>query len=379
MKKVIFISALAIAAAVSCTKSDIVDTKFNEQISFETYTGRDAMTKAAVTDNSNLTEIGLYGFYTGKDPYTAASSKANLWGNEKLSKGNSGWSYTNSKYWTNDDDKYTFLAYAPYATAEGEKPSVEEGPTVATYTKGEGADVSTLTVNAGTSVVNPSLSYTVSNNLANQVDVLYSNNANPVTKRDVVSLTMQHALARLTVNAKSAEGQAFEFRVKKITINGGFITSDELTLATGSWKANSTPVAATTPGTETTNPVYPTTYTFYNETANTTALGTSNTDYAKVGNDFSNYLMMVPVNFSTQPAFLTVEYTTYYANQESTLNTATFPVNTNFEQGKAYAINLTFSKDVEAIEFTVSVENWDEGTADAEGNNPQHDNKEVEA
>ena len=37
MKKVIFISALAIAAAASCTKSDIVDTKFNEAISFESY------------------------------------------------------------------------------------------------------------------------------------------------------------------------------------------------------------------------------------------------------------------------------------------------------------------------------------------------------
>jgi hypothetical protein len=71
MKKVIFISALAIAAAVSCTKSDIVDTKFgNDVIGFESYVGRDAQTKASVETATTLqaTGFGVYGFYTDGYP-----------------------------------------------------------------------------------------------------------------------------------------------------------------------------------------------------------------------------------------------------------------------------------------------------------------------
>ena len=78
MKKVIFISALAIAAAVSCTKSDIVDTKFDEQISFETYLGRDAQTKAAVISDTNLKSVKVLGYYGGKEKWAKQSP---LWAN----------------------------------------------------------------------------------------------------------------------------------------------------------------------------------------------------------------------------------------------------------------------------------------------------------
>ena len=343
MKKVIFISAIALAAAVSCTKSEVVDTKFNEQIGFETYLGRDAQTKASVA--TAIETAGIYGFYTAGDKW-GATSTANLWVNNTLTAAGT---VDEEKYWTNAEDYYTFLAYAPKGHANL---TIVEGQTA-----------------------NPKVNYTVAGELGPQIDVLYAG-AKDVQKKNVtgkVGLTFQHALSRLTVNAKTAENQAFEFRVKKITINGGFIESDVLTLDGGVWAKDGKAAEATTPGTEATEdtpatlPVYATTYTFYNNAANTVALTTTNTEYAKrtvtegetTKEVADNYLMMIPVDFTNQAAYLTVEYTTFYENTESTVNKVTFPVNTNFEKGKAYAINLTFTKDVEMIEFDVDVADWD--------------------
>ena len=359
MKKVIFISAIALAAAASCTKSEVVDTKFNEQIGFETYLGRDAQTKASVA--TAIETAGIYGFYTGNDQWKSTSA-ANLWANDPLTAAGT---VTPTKYWTNATDWYSFVAYAP-----------KDGTGITVPTKAEGADY----------ITNPAITFAVQPDLANQVDFLYAKtlDVHKPAENGTVPMIFKHALARLTVNAKSAENQTFAFRVKKVSINGGFITSDVLTLATGLWTAAGTPVAPTTPGTEATEttpatlPVYATTYTFYNNADNTTALGTTNTEYAKVGENYSNYLMMVPVNFTQQAAYLTVEYTTYYANQESTVNTVTFPVTTNFEQGKAYAINLVFSKETQEIKFSVSVEDWQPTATTGEGDDATTSTDEID-
>ena len=346
MKKVIFISALAIAAAASCTKSDIVDTKFNDAIGFETYLGRDAQTKASVA--TNFSTAGIYGFYTGSQQWAlngetgdayVASPKANLWVNDILAFAGT---VDPIKYWANADDYYSFLAYAPKGDGN-----------ISNFPTGKDED------NNNVDVTNPTITFAVPTALASQTDLLYANVLNtkkPATTGDKVAMSFHHALARLTVNAKAAANQKFGFCIKKITIAGGFHKSDVLTLKDGSWAKAGEPVEATKD--EKGNDVPAETYTFYNESANTTALGTSNTDYAKVGDAYSNYLMMIPVDFTDAPATLTVEYTTVYDNVESTVITKTFDVTTNFEQGNAYAINLTFSKDVEAIEFTVSVEDW---------------------
>ena len=352
MKKVIFISALAIAAAVSCTKSDIVDTKFNEAIGFESYIGRDAMTKASVVDASNIGTAGIYGFYTGANPWTD-ESKANLWDNAPLNC--TAGTVNPAKYWTNDKDQYTFLAYAPQ----------------------NGAGISEVPENTGEGesqvyVKNPTITYTVDADLPDQIDLTYAIVEN-ITKEEVNAITgdhkgqvpmnFKHALARLTVNAsKSSTETNFDFIVKKIEIEGGFITSDVLTLATGLWTKTGTPATEKE------------TYTFYDVAANKTPLETSATKYAehvKDGELPDNYLMMIPVDFSkntgteAEPVYpnaatLRVVYTTVYQGEESTDNEVEFAVATNFEAGKAYAINLVFSKKTEEIKFYVTVDYWDD-------------------
>ena len=348
MKKVIFISALAIAAAVSCTKSDIVDTKFNEQISFETYTGRTAMTKAAETTKANLTAASLYGFYTGEEGWNT-SSKANLWNPITLSINNgvvAEFDDDDKRYWANADDMYTFLAYAPIATG------AEEG--------GNGLVVSTTTDEGE----NPTLTYTVNPDLTKQIDLLY---ATPVeTNKDEVDnaggkvkLQFNHALSRVTVNAKAAVGP-LEFHIKDITLSGAFYTKASFTLKDPTkWNYITT---ATTED--------PAEYNFYNNTA---AAGTTAavalpedatyknyaSDKVTASNEPNNYLMMIP---TTAAAVLTVKYTTYYMNQESQEFTRTFDITGGFEAGKAYAFNLDFAQTSSEILFSVDVTSWVDGT-----------------
>ena len=363
MKKVIFISALAIAAAVSCTKSDIVDTKFNEAISFETYTGRDAQTKAAVTNNGNIRSVGIIGYYTGaanwNDGKTPGSTPtpANLMDNTNLTSTNgTTWTYSPAKYWTNDTDKYTFLAYAPYVSSE----------TGATNPVG-------LTIK---SKAPATLSYEVPEVIPSQSDILYA--FNPKTGDDnvntlidmtkgegSVTLGFKHALSRLTVKA-TADDSDFKFDVKKVAISGNFIKKGDLDLATGTW-------SNATPATEDITYVF---YTKASETGTVVKYAADNTvvekfaaltdkaqaltsvNYAEMNNE-ANYLMVIPVGASAHTAVLTVDYTTYYNGQESGLNTKTFEVTNDFVKGNAYAINLNFMLDENnQITFDVTVADW---------------------
>ena len=358
MKKVIFISALAIAAAVSCTKSDIVDTKFNEAISFENYIGRDAMTKATpYGPKVKPTTIGLYGFYTGADAagWTSATN-SNLWGNEQLSSTDEGetYSYTNTKYWTNDTDQYTFFAYAPFS---------EAAPT-------------------GTTVKDPAIEFEVEEAIKDQVDFLYSNNKKNTKKTDNpegVELVFNHALSRITVKASENQDE-YDYKIYGVSLSGEFNTSGSLKLSDASWD----------PTAEDVN------YVFLANTEGATgvkvptpaaAVGTEGEEGYKAAvkpYDFAgtdNYLMVIPTDFSAnEGAVLTVTYATIYDNHESNKMVKVLPVKTKFEMGKAYSFDLVFSPNTDnEIEFTVSVNTWEPETdtpvLDSEGDD-RNDNPE---
>lgn len=337
MKKVIFLSVIALAAAVSCSKSEVVDTKFeSEAIGFETYLGRDAQTKATETTTANLEEFGVYGYYTAGKTYTeAAPATANLMNNVKVTKSGDTWTYSPAKYWTNEVDKYTFFAYAPYSV---------------------GSDTSA-----------PVISYTVAPALADQKDVIYSVNNRDVTKTSCthadgiyVPFEFKHALSRIAVRAKAvmydkngavATDQTTEFdhtfTITDITLQGKFATSGTMDLSAE-------------------NPSWTST------TAATTYDMTATAGQELTGKDFNfstdNYLMVLPTDFSakneeevfTNTATLTVKYKITYAGATSDEITKTLPINTNFEQGKAYTINLTLQRNEDnAIIFNVSsVDGW---------------------
>lgn len=328
MKKVILFSVLALASAVSCTKSEVVDTKFNEQIGFETYLGRDAMTKAAVETSKTIAKAGVFGYYLGAtDSYDAAASEANLWNPLTLVVNEAGEAQQPTgedvRYWTNESDYYTFLAYAPMEKV-------------------------TVTGNG----VNPTIEYTVPSTLSEQVDVLC---AEPQINRQkgngTVALVFGHKLARLTVKAKATAGN-FDYHIKSIELKGKFNTAGKLPLANPTAWTNLT-------ATENTVYSFPTVATDALPKPATAEGTVEYKDYA--GTD--SYLMMIPVNAADHAATLTVVYNTSYMvgekKMESADYTKEFEIETDFAMGNAYAINLEFQQALDnEIKFSVSVVDW---------------------
>ena len=320
MKKVIFISALAIAAAVSCTKSDIVDTKFNEAISFENYLGRDAMTKSTVIETANLESVKVFGYYHGEGNWKSGGSL--LWDGGLVLNTPAGVvtqpSGDDVRYWANESDVYSFLAYAPVGHAS--------------LVEAEGFDTA-----------NPVLTYTVNNDFTN-ADVLVAEPQTDRTKGDgKVALVFKHKLARLAIKSNVTKG-VFDFRIKSVKLTGAFNTTGTIALVEPTeWDAT---------------PTEGTIYTFQDDTKVNEALLEGVNAIGSKG-----YLMMIPVDADDHNAKLEVKYTTYDSNadQESRVYTLTYDVKTDFEMGKAYAIELGFKNDATAIEFSVKVDpTWGE-------------------
>ena len=313
MKKSFFLSILAVGALVACSKSEVVDTKFNDQIGFTTYLGRDAQTKAAVIERADLTSVKVFGYYHGLEDWE--SGKSLLWKNG-LTLATTSSSVTQPsgedvRYWANDTDKYSFLAYAP---------------------------VTGLSEGTGFDATNPVLTYAVSNDFTNGDVLVAVPQINRVKDNGTVTLQLQHKLARLTVKA-NVTPSVFDFRVKEVTLTGAFNTTGTISLAD--------------PTAWTATPVENTSYTFNDAADATTALPDNESTISEKG-----YLMMIPVDAAAHKAKLTVKYTTYDPNakQESSVYTQTFDVATDFKMGTAYAITLAFQNDAEVIAFDVTVD-----------------------
>ena len=338
MKKSIFLSVLALAAVVSCQKSEIVDSKYgNEAIAFESYLGRDAQTKGAVVELEDLTGATVYGYYTGNDAWTSTTA-ANLWPsglNLVINNGTvAALADSDVRYWANATDKYSFFAYAPINNANLAAPST----------------------------TNPTLSYSVdpTTSFANHVDVLRAVPTLNKSKQELdgtVDLVFKHTLSRITVKAKVDNEKPFDFHIKSIKLKGKFNTAGTLALS------NSDPWTVTT---VTDNAEF----TFYTNSADpnaasTTAvvLGTTYTDYCA---DFAQgHMMVIPTEFTaTNFATLEVVYTTNFANVESREYTVNHKVESPFAMGYAYTFNLDFEQATNNdIKFTVDVTPWDESAA----------------
>lgn len=347
MKKVLFFAIAAAAALTACSKSEVIDSKFDQAISFENYVGRDAMTKATPYGSTALpNSAGVYGFYTGNDVWKTTTTP-NLWANLQLTIADGKGTYDSSqtKYWTNESDKYSFLAYAPFANNNG------------------------LVASTG---ANPTVTYTVPATLDTQLDLLYANkqaDANGANghvdmvkpANDAVNLEFKHALSRVTVKAVDSAEDEYTYKVYGVSISGNFITEGTLTLKTNEWVATDNDKATET-------------YVF--ATNSETAVGQdvpAVTNDAPNGYDFAganNYLMIIPTTFTEDaPATLTVTYTTIFDEHESTKMTKTLNIAQEFVQGTAYSLNLAFAPNTtHPISFTVSVSDWGNETNVPAGN-----------
>ena len=341
MKKVIFISALAIAAAVSCTKSDIVDTAVDNAIKFENYVGRDAQTKAEIVSTVETVEVNAW--LHAKDPAATEVFQANFMNGQDVdvATGN----YSPAKYWPNELQAVSFVGWVPVENV---------------------------------SVTDAILKFTVPTDVTAQTDLLVANPVMNVNGVSPVGLNFKHLLSRIgfqiNVSGVAENDEKNTIALTKVELKGSFANYGQVDMTKEEGPAtDKRPVikAATVPADAPEGATATTTG--YTLTGDNFSLTNNVLVEGEHENDADSYIMLIP--HTNAPTSIVVEYTitTTEAEGKSTVitNTAEFPLQPEtvseatpafaYEAGKAY--KYIFDITMKTITFDVDVTPWDETAA----------------
>ena len=341
MYKKIFmgIAAMAALTLVSCSSDDLNslsdNSSKNEAISFDGYLGRSAvavngsrgseLTKTAL---QGLTEgFGVFGNYKNAEGLEFGS---NWFDNVqvKYSSKDTKWTYSPVQYWL-PQGHIDFLAYAPYDSQYDNQVSKD----------------------------NQKLVFEVNSNIINQKDLLWANATNKKKADKTVTFTFKHALAKIGYTVKTnVVGEGTTITLNKITLAGStaadptkaFYTKGTIDLS----KPNGTDLWTTSTFPDRQN------FEWYKGTYNVTT-SASHPDNNREKN--KDYLFVIPQNFEPgkDDLYVIVDYTINYntgvlATMKCSVNSK---IEKNFEQGKAYTINLNIG--LTPIEFNAEVNDWE--------------------
>ena len=347
MYKKIFMGIAAAAALtlVSCSSEDLNsvsdNSSKNEAISFDGYLGRSAVavngSRGSVLDLTALKgENGGFGVFGNYKEADGQEFGSNWFDNVqvKYSSKDTKWTYSPVQYWL-PQGHIDFLAYAPYDSKYNNKVTND----------------------------NQGLNFIVSPTIKDQKDLLWAKATNQTMANNSgtdkkVKFQFAHALSRLGYTVKlNKEYTSTTITLNKITLAGSkdgnqkaFYPNGTINLSTGIWTPSTTDEKlkfewfTTTSGTE---------------------LSTK-----EAVNAADNYLFVIPQNFSaseTDKLYVIVEYTIKGYNGVTTemKSTVSSQIVKNFEQGKAYTINLTIG--LTPIEFDAAVTDW------VDAKNPNND------
>ena len=334
------IAAMAALTLVSCSSDDLNslsdNSSKNEAISFDGYLGRSAVSvngsrgsEVKIGDlQTSADGFGVFGNYTATDVTTITYGE-NLFKNQKVtySTDDTKWTYEPVKYWS-PAGHIDFLAYAPYDSNQKLKESSK-------------------------------LDFTVNSTITAQTDLLWAN-ATKQTKTDQpVTFTFKHALSRLgyTVKTSTAAAEGTTITLNKITLAGSDDGTKEAFYSAGTIDLSKTS------STDLWTNLNSETKLKFDWVPTNKTLSTTLTK-----NDDTEYLFVIPQDFSKKTTsadalYVVVDYTITYSDQ-TTMNTKVYKqLNQEFEQGKAYTINLTIG--LTPIDFNVDVvTDWDTANGD---------------
>jgi hypothetical protein len=172
---------------VGCSKDQVVsEMPQDNAINFGMYFGRDAQSRAAITDLNDLKArgFGVFAYYTDNSDYVEGTSTPNFMFNQFVRWDGSAWVYSPLKYWPNDaDDRLSFFAYAAH--------SLNGNVSVAT-----GFNKNTASA--------PAVKYTLANDLTDHVDLMWATPVMNQTNQAIagnVKFTFNHALSRIGFKA----------------------------------------------------------------------------------------------------------------------------------------------------------------------------------
>lgn len=349
------IAAMAALTLVSCSSDDLDslsdNASKNEAISFDGYLGRSAVavngSRGSVLDVTalqNSTEgFGVFGHYKEADGQQFGHD---LFNNQQVTYKTSAWTYSPLKFWPTQGH-IDFLAYAPYDSKYVNKVSSD----------------------------NQKIDFTVNSTIKDQKDLLWANNAVNQTKNNIsgtgnkVTFHFKHALSRLGYSVKlygDYTSNNVKFTLKEITLTGSdpksttasttpakaFYTDGTIDLSTGNWDKHSEGAVKQD----------------FNKWFSGTQDVTSATESAPYKNPTSDYLFVIPQNFSEKigeaenpdKLYVIVKYTITYTDggAPEITNTVYKQITPNFLQGKAYMLNLTLGLPIEFDVAVDGVEGW---------------------
>lgn len=396
MKRYI-ISLIALSAAViGCTKSGLVESpqKYQEPITFETYTGKTPTTKATEVTTATLAT------HTSKDnpafhvnaflvsdsqTYTNAYMNKDVWSTSETPTADAtnpgfynSWTYDGATYWP-DNGSLLFVAYGLNADKMfGAKEAVKDESGNEITPAVPGTPTMTFSNYAN-------MTYTVPAKTSEQEDLIVavpktqgiSNNA-----ASNVLLDFKHVLSKVGFSLKTDATNNVIITIKSIKLKGAFNSTGDVNLAAvnetgvpyisiGSrtsdvqayslFDTNYGETGATgpfdcfqitqSPG-ATPTPIYPnTTYT------PSTGEGVSDAYAGKTGASENNrYMMLIP---GTQAA-ATIEVVYELEGAKEQKATASLGSNFKFEAGKAY--EFVIKMNTSSIEFEAGITDWNDTT-----------------
>lgn len=329
------IAAMAALTLVSCSSDDLnsLSDNFskNEAISFDGYWGRSAVSvndsRGSVIDKTedlqNISEgFGVFGNYTSTDVTTTTYGE-NLFKNQQVTYNATAetpaWTYKPVKYWS-PAGHIDFLAYAPFDSNQKLKESSK-------------------------------LDFTVNSTITAQKDLLWANAANKTNTDKPVTFIFNHALSRLGYTVKTnAAAEGTTITLNQITLAG---SNDG---AKGAFYSAGIIDLSKTSSTDLWTNLNSDTKLKFDWVSSNKELSSTETK-----NDETEYLFVIPQNFSQKTTsadalYVVVEYTISYSDQ-TTMKTKVYQkLEKNFEQGKAYTLNLTIG--LTPIEFDATVDTW---------------------
>ena len=357
MKKVLLFAAAAIMM-VGCSKDQVVsEMPQDNAINFGMYFGRDAQSRAAIMDLTDLQEqsFGVFAYYTDNSDYVEGTSTPNFMFDQFVEHDGSAWTYSPLKYWPNEaTDKLSFFAYAPHMDQSN-----------GNITLATGFD------NASASA--PSLTYTLDEDQSKHVDLLWATPHYNLQKQTItgdVKFIFKHAMSRIGFKSVAVIDESSndnngdiddgahsnpldgdtKITLKSIKLTGNFYKGGTLNLATGVW---SDYVAAAS--------------TDYNWATADFAQSDVTTTKAVVLND-DKYLTVLP-HTSSQKIQIEVVYTVKTTDtsladgySEVTNTIVSDPFDFTFVQG--YAYNFVLHVGLTSVKFSADVTPWVDGTTE---------------
>ena len=329
----------------SCAGEGVEETSSSSssEINFDAYLGRNASTRAGVTNIDSLKKSG-FGVFAR---YNHNGATSPLMDNENVTWNGDHWGYANTRYWPNEGS-VDFYAFAPYLK-----------------------NVKNLVCAPDSIKDNPTcIEFTSSNSNVDLVWDVQKNKTVPTSSTDgKVKLQFKHALARLgfdiTANQDLEENGAV-ITVDSVKlygdtiVNGAFDIKGYLNLENGGWSRPE----------KNTRVVY--TWTPTGKEDGTFKLSASQLDHTcpRIENASNSYLCIIPQE-KWQKFYLQITYTVRqgaFFQEEVTVKKDLTGISKpfKFEQGKAYVFHLKLSLDPINFNISTTVGSWGVGVVNNE-------------